>query len=86
MHVGRLLQCARGAKFDPALLHQDFSDDPPFADSQLSALKAGLRDLLSGTLPLGTRPDPLGQVFSLLPPGIADHLPDRYWGALESSR
>jgi hypothetical protein len=86
MHVGRLLQCAPGAKFDPALLYQDFSDDPPFADSQLGALKAGLRDLLSGTLPLGPRPDPLGQISSLLPPGIADHLPDRYWGALESSR
>jgi triacylglycerol lipase len=84
MHVGRLLKCARGAKFDPALLVRDFSDDPPFVDAQLSALKAGLFDLVSGPLPVGPRPDPLGQVSSLLPPGIADHLPDRYWAALES--
>jgi triacylglycerol lipase len=84
MHVGRLLACAPGAKFDPALLSRGFSDDPPFVESQLSSLKTGLRNLLSGVLPLVPRPDPLGQLSGLLPPGIADHLPDRYWGALES--
>jgi hypothetical protein len=85
MHVGRLLRCARGAKFEPALLGQDFSDDPRFIDTQLDGLRAGLLDIVSGNLPVGPRPDPLGRAFSLLPPGIADHLPDRYWTALEGS-
>jgi Lipase (class 3) len=84
MHVGRLLKCARGGKFDLALLGGNFSDNPLFRDSQLGALKARLSDIVSGTLPVGPRPDPLGQVSGLLPPGIADHLPDRYWAALES--
>jgi hypothetical protein len=84
MHVGRLLKCARNAKFDPTLRSPDFSDDPRFVDTQIRALKAGLADIVSGALPAGRRPDPIGQIFSLLPPGIADHLPDRYWAALEN--
>jgi hypothetical protein len=84
-HVGHLLKCARGSKFDPALLTQDFSDEPQFVDTPLDGLRAGLLDIVSGNVPVGPRPDPLGRAFSLLPPGIADHLPDRYWSALERS-
>jgi hypothetical protein len=84
-HVGRLLQCARGSRFDSALLTDDFSDEPRFLDGQLDGLRAGLLDIVSGQLPVGPGPDPLGRAFSVLPPGIADHLPDRYWAALESS-
>ena len=58
---------------------------PQFVDTQLDGLRAGLLDIVSGNLPAGPRPDSLGQAFRLLPPGIADHLPDRYWATLESS-
>ncbi|HEY7297247.1 MAG TPA: hypothetical protein VH684_04855 [Xanthobacteraceae bacterium] len=81
-HVGHFLKCARGSKFDAVLLTQDFPDDPQFLDTQLDGLRAGLLDIVSGNLPAALRPDLLGRAFSLLPPGIGDHLPDRYWAAL----
>jgi triacylglycerol lipase len=81
-HVGRILLCPRHAKFDAALLSPQPSDAPPFAAGLLSGVKVGLLQLLSGSLPPETRTDPLGRTFRLLPPGIADHLPDRYCRAL----
>jgi pimeloyl-ACP methyl ester carboxylesterase len=81
-HVGRILPCARHARFDPVLLSPKGADDPPFAATLLDGLKVGLLQLLSGSLAPAIRRDPLGQASRLLPPAIADHLPDRYWGAL----
>ncbi len=82
-HVGRLLHCERHTKFDAALLAPPGSDDPAFADRLLSAVKVGLAQLLSGSLGPEIRPDFLGRASRLLTPAIADHLPDRYWAALE---
>jgi Lipase (class 3) len=84
MHVGRMLKCPRHDKFDSTLLLPKSSDDPAFAATLLSGLKLGLLQLLSGSLPPEIRPDPLGRASRLLPPAIADHLPDRYWRALEA--
>jgi hypothetical protein len=67
------------------MLTPDFSDEPAFLETQLGALRTGVSDIVSGNLPQAPRPDALGRAFSLLPPGIADHLPDRSWAALESS-
>ena len=80
-HVGRLLQCARGDKFDAAqLLEPDDSDEPAFGAASLSQLPDKLQ-LLLGLSP-SMRTDLLGQASQLLLPFIGDHLPDRYCTAL----
>jgi hypothetical protein len=81
-HVGRLLQCARGGKFDAAQLldHAD-SDEPLLGVGSLAQLPDKLQILLGGLSP-STRTDLLGQFSQLLLPLIADHLPDRYYAAL----
>jgi triacylglycerol lipase len=83
-HVGHLLQCARGEKFDAAkLLERDDSDEPAFGVGSLAQLPDKLRLLLVGLSP-SMRTDLLGQASQLLLPLIGDHLPDRYYTALAS--
>ncbi len=82
-HVGRLLRCPRHGKFDARALSATPSDEPQFDQQLLGGLKSGLFQFLSGSLPPQIRPDILGQTFRFLPPPIADHLPDRYWRALD---
>lgn len=83
-HVGRLLQCARGAKFNSAqVLERNDSDDPMFGVGSLAQLPDRLQLLLVGLSP-STRTDLLGQISQLLLPLIGDHLPDRYYTALAS--
>jgi len=83
-HVGRLLRCARAGKFagTPAA---GFSDDPAFAPELLGGLGQGFRDFFAGKLQPFFRADMLGQLSGLLPPPIADHLPDRYCHALDAA-
>jgi hypothetical protein len=81
-HVGRYLACERHGRFDASRLSASPSDEPPFAAQLLDGLKAGLRQLLSGSLDPEIRPDPVGRASRALPPPIGDHLPDRYWRAL----
>jgi triacylglycerol lipase len=40
-------------------------------------------DMALGRVPAGTRSDLGGISIELLPPRLRDHMPDRYWGALE---
>jgi hypothetical protein len=82
-HVGRSILCNSGGKFDAAALSAGMSDDPPFVAGLLDGLKDGLLQALGASLAPELRPDLLGQASRLLPPGIADHLPDRYWRALQ---
>jgi len=83
-HVGRLIRCPRAGRFAPdAQPEPEFSDDPPFAASLVGGLRQGLRDLFAGRLQPTFRDDPLGRMSGLLPPPIADHLPDRYCHALD---
>jgi triacylglycerol lipase len=82
-HVGRLLQCDSGQKFDQTRLRNDEgSDDPQAGDAFFSGIAAQLRGLSSGPLSLSVRNDPLGILSQLLSPSIGDHLPDRYYTAL----
>ncbi|HTT48756.1 MAG TPA: lipase family protein [Pseudolabrys sp.] len=82
-HVGCMLKCSSGAKFDRnAPLSAMTSDDP--------RLGAGLREnafnsftaMLSGKFLSQAGPGLLGPLFGLLPLPVRDHLPDQYLEAL----
>lgn len=82
-HVGRVLMCTAGAKFDPA---QPFStvasDEPQFSDELSNILRRTIGDLLMGQLLSKPGSGMLGRFFRFLRPEIRDHLPDSYWTAL----
>ena len=75
-HVGRRLSCERGGAFDPAEIAGQRDDLPSLLRPRPSfaTLTASLA---------APRPDPIGTASALLPPFIADHLPDRYCAACE---
>ncbi|WP_027556677.1 lipase family protein [Bradyrhizobium sp. Cp5.3] len=78
LHVGRFLACERGTKFDADELTGDFGSNEPRAD-------AGLVEQIINLF--GGRSQPARLIDNLsipLPPGIGDHLPDRYHAALSS--
>jgi triacylglycerol lipase len=80
-HVGRVLQCAAGAKFagSPAA---PGSDEPGLSGELTNALTRGIGGLLSGHV-LGPKgPGTFGPLFPLLPAPLRDHLQDSYWKAL----
>jgi hypothetical protein len=78
-HVGRLLQCESGQKFDRnRLLDSIDSDDPQ------PGIAEQLRGLFSGPFSPSSRIDVMGRLTQLLSPSIGDHLPDRYYTALTS--
>ncbi len=82
-HVGRLLQCERGERFEPSrLLAEVSSDRPSPGDDFFSGIAERVRDLFGGPLSPTLRLDALGQLSQLLAPSIGDHLPDRYYNAL----
>lgn len=82
-HVGHLLQCAAGAKFDKSRLLSDTgSDDPPFSDELKNVLARALHDIVIGNILSPPGPGALGAMFRFLPPEIRDHLQDSYWKAL----
>jgi hypothetical protein len=82
-HVGHLLQCAAGAKFDKAqLLAATDSDDPPFSAELKNVLARALHNILIGNILSPHGPGALGSLFQFLPPEIRDHLQDSYWKAL----
>jgi triacylglycerol lipase len=84
-HVGQMLRCDSGTKFDRlGTLSPMTANDPAF--------RAGLREnwinrrnaLLAGQLFAAAGPGRLGRFLMFLPFAIRDHLPDRYRSALES--
>jgi triacylglycerol lipase len=83
-HIGRVLQCKSGQKFDPQgnPLSALGSDDPQLAAGVVETLESGIDNVLAGHLfsppGLGT----FGPLFKYLPQPIRDHLQDRYWTAL----
>ncbi|MHB8268725.1 lipase family protein [Bradyrhizobium sp.] len=82
-HVGHLLQCASGAKFDETRLHPEVtSDDPPFSDELKNVIVQGFHNILVGRILSPPGPGPLGATFQFLPQDIRDHLQDSYWKAL----
>ena len=78
-HVGRRLDCPHAGVFDPAQTRPARDDGPVLPGTLADAVVHLLRSLvpLSDTF----RDDPLGVASALLPPFIADHLPDRYCAA-----
>ncbi|OAF02557.1 lipase [Bradyrhizobium centrolobii] len=78
LHVGRYLACQRGARFVAGQLTPDFGSNEPQPNA---GLVQQLINLFRGRS-LNMRTDAVGNLSVLLPPGIGDHLPDRYLAAL----
>ena len=79
LHVGRYLACERAAKFEAGGLTGSFGSNDPRADAGLLQQTVSLFRGRS----LNTRSDLIGFLSSVvIPPGIGDHLPDRYCAAL----
>jgi hypothetical protein len=82
-HLGHLLQCAAGAKFDKTrLLPGTDSDDPPFSEELKNIIARAFENILLGNILSPHGPGALGGLFRFLPPEIRDHLQDSYWKAL----
>ena len=82
-HVGRLLQCESGQKFDETRLRDDVgSDEPQPGNDFFSGIAERLRGLFPGPLSPTSQLDALGRLSQLLAPSIGDHLPDRYYTSL----
>ncbi len=81
-HVGRVLQCDSGKKFDPTQLSAAVSDAPEFAPGVADALAGGVGGVLSGHLLSPPGPGTFGPFFRFLPPLIRDQLQDCYYDAL----
>lgn len=77
-HVGGFMQCASGGKFSGPAAAPVLGSDEPAADTTLGTQ---LRNLFVG-FSRNARLGALGQLSVALPPGIGDHLPDRYCAAL----
>jgi hypothetical protein len=82
-HVGRMLKCPSGGKFDPAMpLSNTENDDPRFAPGARDSFRNQLSAFLGGRFLSPQGPGALGRMFAFLPLAIRDHLPDRYLSAL----
>jgi hypothetical protein len=82
-HVGRLLQCAAGTKFDEAQPLSAMGLNQPTLSGELtSTLSRGIAGLLSGHVLGPAGPGTFGPLFPFLPTPIRDHLQDSYWKAL----
>lgn len=79
-HVGCLLQCESGKKFNLTQLSNIGLDEPDLALAQ--SIVRGINDLLSGNVLAPPGPGPFGPLFRVLPQPIRDHLQDRYLTAL----
>jgi triacylglycerol lipase len=85
-HIGRMLPCEAGARFDANQpLSPVGSDDPPFDEQLRDVFQSGVSALLSGNILSRTGPGTFGPLFRFIPPEIRDHLQDSYWKALTPS-
>jgi triacylglycerol lipase len=81
-HVGRVLECGSGEKFDPARLSAIGSENPEFSLGLAHTLVSGIEGFLSGHVLSPAGPGTFGPLFKFLPQPIRDHLQDRYYTAL----
>jgi hypothetical protein len=82
-HIGRVLQCAAGAKFNGATPLSSLGSDEPLLSGELGNIFARTwSDLLKGRIFAPEGSGPFGPFFRFLPPAIRDHLQDSYWKAL----
>ncbi|MDT3685856.1 MAG: lipase family protein [Pseudorhodoplanes sp.] len=86
-HAGRMIACPRGACFTAGLAVSAVdSDDPLFANTLRNGYRQRWQDLLTGNFPVSARKGWLGWYQRyILPPTIADHLPERYRRAFETA-
>lgn len=85
-HAGRMVACPRGTGFTTNLsLSAVDSDDPPFTDTLRNGYRQRWNDIRTGNFPVSARKGWLGWYQRyILPPTIADHLPERYRKAFEA--
>ena len=82
-HVGHMLKCVSGGRFDrQAQLTDTNCDDPRFNAGVRENLGNRLNALLAGRFFAPAGPGALGRLLAFLPFAIRDHLPDRYLSAL----
>jgi hypothetical protein len=83
-HIGRVLQCDSGKRFDPATspLSALGSDDPQLEAGILATVESTIENVLAGHLFSPPGPGTFGPLFKFLPQPLRDHLQDRYWTAL----
>ena len=81
-HVGRVLQCDSGAKFDLGRLSKVGLDEPEYSVGLAHTLVSGVEGFLSGHVLSPQGPGTLGPLFKFLPRAIRDHLQDCYYNAL----
>jgi triacylglycerol lipase len=78
-HVGRLLSCPAGGRFDrAAALADPNGNDPRFVAGARDNFRNRVNAALAGRFFSPTGPGVLGPLYALLPFAISDHLPDRY--------
>jgi triacylglycerol lipase len=81
-HVGRMLACAGGGKFNAAAMSATVTDDPQFAQGLVDTFVGGVAGVLAGHLFSPPGPGTFGPLFKFLPRSIRDHLQDQYYEAL----
>jgi triacylglycerol lipase len=81
-HVGQYLACARFTKFDPTPNPDTTSDAPELVEAAIADVRVSLGSLFAGQAIVDPSARANGLIFPALPPGIGDHLPDRYLLAL----
>jgi predicted lipase len=82
-HVGRLLECGSGKKFDRnAPLAPVGGDNPQLLPGLLASVQDSWARIAAGRLLTALGPGPLGKLLRVVPPPLRDHLPDRYIAAL----
>lgn len=82
-HVGCMLKCSSGAKFDRAApLSAMTSDDPRLTAGVRENISNRINAFLAGELLALAGPGAVGNLLRFLPFAIRDHLPDRYLAAL----
>lgn len=86
-HAGRMIACARGMHFAPdARLSAIDNNDPPFGSTIKNGYRQRWRDVASGHFSTSSRRGWLGWCQKyILPPTIADHLPEHYRKAFENT-
>jgi triacylglycerol lipase len=81
-HVGRMLFCPRGKTFPEVSLSPAGEDDRQLDRTLLTGFGDLLHSVQGVTRNYPLRRPPIADLFRLLPPGIADHVPDTYLNAL----
>lgn len=84
-HVGRMLKCESGGKFDRLIIPTSTGCNEP---TILAGVRENTRNRVNaaraGNPLASTGPGRLGPLYAFLPFAIRDHLPDRYRSAFES--